>query len=266
MAIRNVFSKGRASLIAMIHVAALPGTPGASQAVSKICRQALREAEILVQAGVDVLLFENMHDRPYMAGSVGPEITAAMTAVGSALRAAYPKMPIGVQVLAGANTEALAVACAADLDFVRVEGFTFAHIADEGWIHASASDLLRKRSSWDAAHIKVFADVKKKHASHAVTSDLSVEELASASEFFLCDGVVLTGPSTGRAADISELQRIRTKTTLPVLIGSGITPESADFIKNADGLIVGSYLKKGGNWQNGPDKRRVEKLVKAVRG
>jgi hypothetical protein len=36
--------------------------------------------------------------------------------------------------LAAANKAALAVAVAADLQFIRAEGFVFSHVADEGWL------------------------------------------------------------------------------------------------------------------------------------
>ena len=85
-----------------------------------------------------------MHDRPYLKGSVGPEIVAAMAVIGAEVRRAVP-LPLGVQVLAGANLSAVAVAHACGASFVRVEGFVFAHVADEGVIESSAGALLRYR-------------------------------------------------------------------------------------------------------------------------
>ena len=52
---------------------------------------------------------------------------------------------------------------AADLQFIRAEGFVFAHVADEGVIESDAGQLLRYRKSIDADDIMVFTDVKKKH-------------------------------------------------------------------------------------------------------
>ncbi len=81
-------------------------------------------------------------------------------------------MPIGVQLLAGANAEALGVALAADLDFIRVEGFVFAHVGDEGIHEACAGELVRRRFYLQAENIKIFADIKKKHSSHSITEDI----------------------------------------------------------------------------------------------
>ena len=91
----------------------------------------MREASAYREGGVDALMIENMHDVPYLRGSVGPEIVAALAVVGRAVKS-ESGMPTGVQILAGANLEAIAVAHAAGLDYVRVEAYTFAHVADEG--------------------------------------------------------------------------------------------------------------------------------------
>src|SRR5262245_24707021 len=108
----------------MIHIGALPGTPASRLSVRETETQACAECRIYRDAGVHGIAIENMHDVPYLRGSVGPEITAAMTMIGRAVKD-ESKLPCGVQILAGANHEAIAVAHAASLDFVRVEGFAF---------------------------------------------------------------------------------------------------------------------------------------------
>src|SRR5262245_42538495 len=120
-------------IIGMIHAGALPGTPGNKLPLSKIVAAAEREAEIYRKAGLDGVALENMHDTPYLRGGVGPEIVASMTILAQAVKAAF-RGPCGIQILAAANREALAVAHAAGFDWVRVEGFAFAHVADEGVI------------------------------------------------------------------------------------------------------------------------------------
>src|SRR5262245_48099973 len=114
----------------MVHVAALPGTPRHSMPMKKIVQQAVDEATMLAEAGFDSIILENMHDAPYLRREVGPEIVAAMTMIACAVRGVV-KCPLGVQILAGANCAALAVAHAADCQFIRAEGFVFAAVADE---------------------------------------------------------------------------------------------------------------------------------------
>lgn len=253
------------ALIGMVHVGALPGTPGASATVAELVERAASEARLLAEGGCDAVLVENMHDLPYLRREVGPEIVAAMTLVCAAVKDAA-KLPCGVQVLAGANEAALAVALAAGLDFVRVEGFVFGHVADEGWMDACAGPLLRYRRAIGAGHIAVWADVKKKHAAHAMTADVSLAETVKAAEFFGADGIIVTGEATGRETSSTDLAAARGATTLPVLVGSGVTAGNvAAMLDNADAVIVGSALKRDGHWAGRVELARVQELAEAVR-
>src|SRR5437773_5472038 len=119
------------ALVAMVHVGALPGTPFSSLPMRDIIAQAVSEGKLLADGGFDAIIIENMHDRPFLRQRVGPEIVSAMAAVLDALRAKV-KIPLGVQILAAANREALAVAMAGGASFIRAENFVFAHVADEG--------------------------------------------------------------------------------------------------------------------------------------
>lgn len=261
----NNFLKGQKAIIGMIHVDALPGTPRFSSALPAIIAKAKTEAEIYQKAGIDMLAIENMHDLPYLSQTVGPEIVAAMAVIGYEVKKATG-LRCGVQILAGANIESLAVAQAAGLDFVRVEGFVFAHVADEGLITASAGSLMRYRRQIGGDKILVLSDIKKKHSAHALTADLDIAEIARAAEFFLSDGVIVTGASTGAFASLEELQRVKNAVTIPVLVGSGITIENvADYLAIADALIVGSYFKKGGHWSQAVDFERVRRFMEIVR-
>src|SRR5262249_42478227 len=142
-------------IIGVIHVAALPGAPANTLPVIEILAQAIREAAIYRDGGVDGIIIENMHDTPYLRGSVGPEIVAAMAIIGQAVKT-ESRLPTGIQILAGANIEAMAVAHAANLDFIRAEGFAFAHVADEGLIQSSAAELLRYRKMIGADRAQVW--------------------------------------------------------------------------------------------------------------
>lgn len=260
----DIFGRDKA-LIGMVHVAALPGTPKHALPVREIAQRAADEAKLLADAGFDALIVENMHDVPYLRRAVGPEIVAAMTEIACRVRQAID-VPIGVQILAGANKEALAVAHAAEAQFIRAEGFIFASVADEGLIaDADAGPLLRYRKMIGADNVRILADVKKKHSAHALTADVDVGEMAKAAEFFGADGVIVTGLATGQHIRIDDLGTARVATGLPLVVGSGVTPESVECLfAYADALIVGSWYKRDGLWSNPPDKHRAKELVKAV--
>jgi uncharacterized protein len=251
------------SLIGMIHVQPLPGTPRNYLSIHEIAIQAVKEAQVLVQNGMQAIMLENMHDRPYLNRQVGPEIISALTRVATEVRAVCD-LPLGIQILAGANQAALSVAQAAELQFIRTEGFVFGHMADEGLIQSDAGELLRFRKMIGAEHIQIFTDIKKKHSSHAMTSDVSLEDTVEAAEFFLSDGVIITGTHTGKPVIQEELSAVYSAANLPVLVGSGVTAEGlAKTWDYADAFIVGSYFKRDGNWKNDPDPARVQSLVNA---
>ncbi len=256
---------GRPALVGMVHVGALPGTPRGTMAVGELACAAAAEAKLLADGGVDAIMLENMHDLPYMSRRVGPEIVAAMTRVCSAVREVVA-LPLGVQVLAGANREAVAVAHASGCQFVRCEGFAFAHVADEGLMaEADAGPLLRYRKMIGADSVAVLADVKKKHASHAITADVDLAETAKAAVFCGADGVVVTGSATGEPTSPADVAAVAEAIDQAVFVGSGVTPDNAAaFAGAADALIVGSYLKRDGCWENPVDVKHVAAMVAAV--
>lgn len=258
----SIFASPRA-VIAMVHVGALPGTPASRAPLCELVAQAVAECAVYRDAGVHGVMLENMHDVPYLRGGVGPEITASMTVLALAVREASG-LPCGIQILAGANHEALAVAHAAGLDFVRVEGFAFAHVADEGIIESSAASLLRFRRQIGAERVQVWADIKKKHASHALTADVGIGDTAAAAEFMRADAVIVTGTATGAQPGADDVAEVRRSCGLPLYLGSGITAENlAGYYAGADGFIVGSTFKENGRWNAPVDPRRVKAFMAA---
>ena len=252
-------------LIGMVHLRALPGTPRHEHSMQEIEEAALREAMILADAGFDAILLENMHDLPYLNRNVGPEIVAAMTRVATVIRSAVD-CPVGIQVLAGANQAALSIAHCCGLEFIRVEGFVHAHVADEGLMNADAAELLRERRRLGAEDVAIIADICKKHASHAITADLSLSDHAKAAEFCGADAVIITGKSTGEAVDTEDLNEVREACRLPVLVGSGATAASIpSLLQESHGVIIGSDLKIDGQWDNELDPQRIQATM-ASRG
>jgi membrane complex biogenesis BtpA family protein len=261
--VQDLFGAPRA-LIGVVHLGALPGTPEAHDPVEGVVQAAVADARVYAKAGFHGVMIENMHDRPYLKGGVGPEVVAAFAVVGREVRRAVG-LPLGLQVLAGANREALAVAHACGAAFVRVEGFVFAHVADEGLIEGCAGELLRYRRAIGAGSVRVFADIKKKHAAHAITADVDLVETAHAAELFLADGLVVTGVATGRPAAPAEVRAVAEATGLPTLVGSGVTPANVSDYAAADALIVGSSVKRGGIWSGPLEAGRAEDLARAFR-
>ena len=174
-------------------------------------------------------------------------------------------IPVGVNVLANGAIHALAVAQAGGASFVRVNQWANAYVANEGIIEGPAARATRYRS-WLRAHdVRVFADVHVKHGSHAIVADRSIPELTRDAEFFDADAVIATGSRTGDAAQLGEVRTIRDATQLPLLIGSGVTPDNVgELLSVADGVIVASALKEEGVWWTPVSQAKVRAFMDVV--
>ena len=249
-------------LAAMIAVLPLPGSPLYDGDDQRVIDQALADLEVYKEASVDSILFENDHDLPYIQPPLDEKGIALMTKIVKVARQRFDG-PIGIQMLEAANITSLEIAAEADLDYIRVEAFVFAHVGGSGIINGSAGKILRRRKELEAGHIRVFADVKKKHGSHSLTIDLDIKDEVMQAEFFLADGVIVTSQFTGLNPDKNDLIEAKSATKLPVLIGSGMTAENIqEYLPLADGFIVGSYFRKGGKFLEKLEPEKLHKFMK----
>ena len=123
---------------------------------------------------------------------------------------------------------------------------------------------MRYRKQIGADRVQVWADVKKKHSSHAITADVDIAATAEAVEFMRGDAVIVTGSVTGDAPQLADVTDAKRHCRLPVFLGSGITAENLPtFYAAADGFIVGSYFKANGHWNKPIDVKRVKRFMSA---
>ncbi|GIX50126.1 MAG: BtpA protein [Limisphaera sp.] len=251
--------------MAVVALQPLPGSPLHAGSHRAILERALADAHLYQRAGVDALLIENSYDLPYTQPPLPGPAIRLVTRIARELRSLFPG-PIGIQLLEAANETALEIAAETDLDFLRVEGYVFAHVGGAGIIQGCAGRLLRLRRRLRAEHIRIFADLKKKHCAHALTADLDIVDELKQAEFFLADGVIVTGPRTGEAPALQELHRVRRHAHVPVWIGSGITPTNLPrYFKEADGFIVGSAFRTGGDFFGSTDPERLRAFLETWR-
>jgi membrane complex biogenesis BtpA family protein len=252
-------------IIGMVHLLPLPGAPGYDfYGMEAVIEHALRDAEALISGGVDGLIVENMWDLPYYVGmGVPPE---EMTAQAVAARAVVEAVdvPVGINVIHNGGRVTLAVALASGADFIRVCLLTGARVWDTGeFDHGCAAELLRWRKNLGAEHIKIFADVDKKHSVAFPGIDLATH--IEWTEFYLADALIVSGKMTGAAPELEKVRRARELATRPVLMGSGTTADNiAQFLQYADGAIVGTALKLDGIAENPVDVERVKRYMEAV--
>ena len=85
-------------------------------------------------------------------------------------------------------------------------------------------------------------------------------------DFFQADAVIATGQRTGDSATLEEIDEIRSATALPLLVGSGVTPDNVDqILRRTQGVIVASTLKTGGVWWNEVEPARVKHFMAAAK-
>ena len=248
----------RKPLIGVLHLLPLPGAPLYDGAMQKVYDQALAELEVFKRHSLDSVIVENFRDMPYFPGRVPSETVAAMAAVSrEVVRAA--EMPVGVNVLRSDGEAAIAVAVASGAHYVRVNVHMGTVVADQGVIQGSSQYSVRLRSALRSS-VLIFADVGVKHAAPLAGRSLDIETRDLA-ERGLADAVIVTGDRTGVETSVGDIETVRAATSLPLLIGSGATPDNIDrMLPKVNGLIVGSYFKKDGAGHNSVEPARVERF------
>jgi len=256
-------------IVGMAHLPPLPGAPGYAGDRAGIRARALGDARTLADNGCDGLLVENYGDAPYHPGSVPAHTVAELTAVCRELGIAL-EAPFGVNVLRSDATAALSVAAATGGRFVRVNVHTGVRATDQGLLEGRAHETLRRRERLDA-DVAVLADVAVKHSGAVGDRDLATVAV-EAVDRGRADALVVSGHATGAATEPEALATVLDARddhglAVPVLVGSGVAPETVgDLLDLADGAIVGTALKEGGETANPVDAERVRALVDAAPG
>jgi membrane complex biogenesis BtpA family protein len=254
-AIEELFGTAKV-VIGVVHLPPLPGSPH---------YRGSPLGEIDLDGGCHGLIVENHWDIPFpKPGEHGYETAAAMAVVTRAVRE-LTNLGLGVSVLSNAAECAIAAAWSGGAGFVRVNQWANAYVANEGIIEGQAAHATRYRHRIGATGVKVFADVHVKHGAHAIVADRTLAEQTEDAEFFDADVLIATGSRTGDAASRDEVDGIAAHTTLPVVIGSGITVGNiGELLPACDGVIVASSVKDNGRWWGRVDQAKVRELTAAA--
>ena len=255
-------------VVGMVHLPPLPGAPRFDGDFERVRETALRDARRLEAGGADALMLENFGDAPFYPDDAPKHVVASMTRAAAEIRDAAD-LPMGVNVLRNDAEAALSVAAAAGAEFVRVNVHVGARVTDQGVVEGEAHETMRLRDRLDS-DVAVLADLDVKHSAPLAERPLDAEAVAEPIERGLAEGVVVSGAGTGHevASDhLSAVAAARDEADLdaPVFVGSGTTAGNvADLLGIADGVIVGTALKEGGETTNPVDEERVAKLVSAA--
>lgn len=251
-------------LIGVVHLRPLPGSPRWKGDLEGLIEFAVNDARAYQRGGAQALFIENFGDVPFTRASVGPETVAAMAAAGRAVGAAV-KLPLGFNVLRNDARAALALCAACGGGFIRVNVHTGAMLTDQGLIEGNAYETLRYRRQL-CPKVEIFADVHVKHA--VPLGNWSIADAARDTiERGLADALIVSGSGTGQATDVADVERVRASCPkAKILLGSGVTVANVrDYLRLADGCIVGTSLKRDGRLGNPVDPGRVAALAAAMR-
>jgi membrane complex biogenesis BtpA family protein len=254
----------RKAIVGMLHLPALPGAPAARLSIAEIEQWALRDADALAAGGVDALLLENFGDAPFFPDQVPSHTVAYITRIAQAVRSRF-SLPLGINVLRNDARAALAIAAAVGAQFIRVNILTGARLTDQGLIQGQAHVLLRDRLLLNA-HLAIWADVAVKHSVPLADRPLE-EEIEDTLKRAHASAIIVSGAATGKATPIDRLRAAKlAAAAAPVYVGSGVHLDTvAEVLRIADGVIVGSALKRDGIAANPVDPERVRSFVAAAR-
>jgi uncharacterized protein len=258
----DLFARGK-PLIAMAHLLPLPGTPlyDKEASMAGIVEHLRADVNILLEAGFDAILFCNEGDRPY-SFEAGYEGVAAMTRVVTEL--APKDRPFGIDFLWDTRA-ALAVAVATGASFIRGV-MTGAYESDMGLWNTDAAAVLRERRRLDADDVAVFMNVTPEFASALGTRGTSAIA-RSAVVSSLADAILVSGPMQGVEPSLEALSEAKTGvgSHVPVVANTGAKSTNlGSLLEVADGIIVGSDLKRDGYTWAPVDPRRVEQFMEAA--
>jgi uncharacterized protein len=260
----RIFGTHRKPVIAMAHLPALPGAPlyAAEEGMRGVVDAVRRDLEILLDEGVDAVMFANENDRPYRLDATLAD-AAAMARVVAQL--APDDRPFGVDYLWDARC-ALAVAAATGASFMR-EVMPGVFESDMGLWRPDPAALLRERRALGADDVAIFMNVVPEFASPLGSRGLGARA-RSAVVSTLADAILVSGPMAGSEPDVEAVREVAEAVAgaAPVILNTGAKATNiAAFLPLVDGVIVGSDLKVDGATWNPVDRERVRRFLAASR-
>ena len=270
-------------LMEVIGVVHLPRLPRVSSSVrfdlNGLVDRVVWEARVLEELGYTGVIVENFGDLPFEKRVRDPLAIAAMTVVVREV-VRNTGFRVGVNLLRNSGLEAYSIAVATGAKFIRVNALVETVITDSGIIEPEAPRLRDVRLNYPG--VEVYADIFVKHAAglrHTLGlleagspvakssfEDYVKELVEEYVERGHADALIVTGTRTGSPPPENLVRLVKKYSPIPVLVGSGATPENLDWIiRHADGVIVGSYIKRNGKAGNPLDPERARTFINKAR-
>jgi membrane complex biogenesis BtpA family protein len=250
-------------VIGVTHLLPLPGSPKYDgMPVRDVAANAVEETKVMVDNGVNAIIFENFHDMPFLK-EVGPETTAAMTFIGQTLKEKF-SIPLGICLLQADGIGAIAIAKAIELTFIRAPYYTETYVVDTGLIDSIAGKLQRFKT-FLKCNAYVLADVHIKHAFPLLQRPIeqSAEDTLGRG---LADAIIVTGLKTGGETNPEDIKRVRNALPdAPLIVGSGVSVENVQqYLPYVDGIIISTGFRKNKALDEKMDPMLISQFMKIV--
>ena len=259
----KIIQFGCKTVVAMVHIPALPGSPDydAASGMTKILTSVIADLEALQSGGVDAVMFGNEFDRPYVL-KAPPEGLAALASVIGHVKSII-KVPFGVNYLWD-PVATVALAVATEASFAR-EIFTGVYASDMGLWAPDCAGAARLRASQGRSDLQMLFNINAEFATSLDTRPLAVKA-KSAVFSSKADVICVSGPMTGMGVNQTELREVREALPdTPLLANTGVTIDTvADIFSLTDGCVIGSHLKHNGDTWSAVDPERVRKFMDKV--
>ncbi len=251
------------SIIGMIHIGPLPGTPyyGAKGDYAAVRAKAIADALALAEGGAHGGLIQNRDDRVFPGGSADPVVLAAFADITRAVvDAVGDRLAVGVQVLRNDLRASIAIAHICGCCFVRCGVLIGSTETPNGRIEGDPYAILNYRRQIGAEKVKLIAEIGSMH----FHSEEPLGELAASAAFAGVDAVGIAHPDLTTGLDwVAQVKAAAPQ--LPVVIGGYTNAENiARYLAVADGAFVGGAFEDGGRG-GAVNAERVKKFMQAVK-
>lgn len=251
-------------VIAMCHLAALPGDPGFDSlgGMKAVVDRARRELAVLQEGGVDGVMFSNEFSLPYLTTTEPITAISMARVIGELLDEIT--IPHGVNVLWD-GVASIDLAMATGARFVR-EIFTGVYASDFGLWNTNVGGASRHRARVGAGHVKLMFNIVPESATYLAARDLTA--LTRSTVFATApDAICVSGLTAGAPTDTQQLAIVKAAAgAVPVIVNTGVNASNAaDQLSVADAAVIGTAFKRGGRFEDEADIDRVRELIGVVR-
>ncbi len=251
-------------IIGCLHMMALPGTPyyNSENTIEKQIERLKADAKIFMELGFDAVVFANEGDRPYLT-EVGPEIIANYTRIATEV-AKDLTIPYGCGVLIDPKAT-IAIAHAIGAKFIRTY-VSNSYVGSFGPQSFNPGEIFRYRKQIDAEKVNVYTYFEA-HGGTCLDTRNTIEQIEAGFGVMPLAGMLIGGPHAGLPPEEGHFVKVKEAfPDVPLILGSGANKNNIKtLLKYADGVIIGTSIKKDGYLYNSVDYNRAKEFIEAAK-